>query len=319
MRNVERIRPPMKRFFKSMAVAAIGLLLGGSAICATLFSRSSWARTGTPAYSVEQVRLRTEDGVSLDGIVYRPAAKPHPTAFLLVHGFGSNFYGGFFPLFARAAAEQGYSSLALNMRDHGTGPKVYDFHDNEADVAAGLAFLRKLGHPKLVLLGQSIGTNRVLYYQAAMADPSIVATVLVSGPGNLFEWNVWQFGRQKAQATVDEALALQAAGREDQLMLVDLGPLGKALYTPRYLLSLRGPNARSDPYKNIQKVTNPILIVQGTADKLIESGIAGRLQRAATSSRKADLIYFDGADHAFQGHEVALAQHVLDWLEKAAP
>ncbi len=255
----------------------------------------------------------------LDGVLYQPAANPRPTAILLVHGFGSNFYSGYFPFFARAAAEQGYAALALNMRDHDTGPKVSDFVDTEADIAAGLTYLRKLGHSKLVLLGQSMGTNRVLYYQAATSDSTIAATVLVSGPGNLFEWNAWQFGRKNAQATVDEALTLQSAGHEQQFMLVDLGPLGKALYTARYLLSLRGPKARSDPYQNIQKLKNRILVVQGMADKLVEPRTADRLKRAATSSPTVDLISFEGADHSFKGQEAVLAQRILAWLKEAAP
>ena len=309
----------MGRALKPVRIFAAGLLLGGLAIWAALYVRSSSASAATAAFSVEQVALTTGDGALLDGILYRPTNKPRSSAILLVHGFGSNFYSGYFPSFAQAAAKQRYASLALNMRDHDTGPKVYDFIDNEADIAAGSAYLRKLGYPRLVLLGQSMGTNRVLYYQAATGDPSIAATVLVSGPGNLFEWNVWQFGRQKAQATVDQALAMQVAGQENQLMLIDLGPLGKALYTAGYLLSLRGPNAQSDPYRNIQKVRNPVLIVQGTADNLIEPNIAARLKRAATSSPRVDLIYVDGADHSFRKQEAVLAQRILAWLKEAAP
>src|SRR5262249_28696056 len=269
------------------------------------------------ASSLEQVRLSARDGTLLNGILYRPE-KPRPTAILLVHGFAGNFYNEYFPLLAQAAADQGYATLSLNMRDHDTGPKVSDFTDNEADIAAGTAYLRKLGLSRLALLGQSMGTNRVLYYQAATADPSIVATILVSGPGNLFEWNVWQFGRKKAQSIVDEALASETAGQGNQLRLVDLGPLGKALYTPRYLLSLRGPNARSDPYQNIAKLMNPILIVQGKADRLIEPGIGERLRQAATHSRRVDSIYLGGADHAFKNQEAVLAERILTWLKEVA-
>lgn len=308
----------MRRLFQSLRILAAALLLGTVAPVAALSASASSAAAGTEACSIEQVSVRTSDGIVLDGILYRPLAHPRPTAFLLVHGFGGNFYRGYFPVFARAAAERGYPSLALNMRDHDNTPKPFDFADNETDIAAGAAYLRGLGFSRLVLLGQSMGTNRVLYYVAATGDRSILATVLVSGPGNLFEWNVWQFGRQKAQATVNEALALQAAGKEQQFMVVDLGPLGKALYTARYLLSLRGPNARSDPYENLRKVKNPILIVQGTADRLIEPGIGERLRRAATSGQKVDLVYIEGADHSFRNQEVVLAMRILGWLEKLA-
>src|SRR5713226_637396 len=203
----------MRRLLKPFTTFAAGLLLLTVATGTNLSSRQSPAPAPTPACSVEQVTLPSVGGALLDGVFYRPVAKSRLSAILLVHGFGSNFYSAYFPLFGRTAAEHGYATLALNMRDHDTGPKVSDFADNQADIAAGLDCLRKLGYARFVLLGQSMGTNRVLYYQATTGDPTIAATLLVSGPGNLFEWNVWQLGRKKAQASVDEALALQPAGQ----------------------------------------------------------------------------------------------------------
>jgi predicted alpha/beta-fold hydrolase len=165
---MRRMRKPVTTFG--------GLLLLSGAIWTALSSGQSKAPAPASPFSIEQVALRTADGALLDGLLYRPAANPRPTAILLVHGFGSNFYSGYFPFLGRTAAEQGYAALALNMRDHDTGPKVSDFADNEADIAAGLDSLRKLGYARFVLLGQSMGTNRVLYYQATTGDPSIAAT-----------------------------------------------------------------------------------------------------------------------------------------------
>jgi len=162
-----------------------------------------------------------------------------------------------------------------------------------------------------------MGTNRVLYYQAGSGDPDIAATILASGPGDLFEWNVWQFGKEKAQAQVDEALKLRQAGHEEELMMVDIGPLGKALYTARYLLSMRGPDRRSNPYTNLAKVKNPILIVQGTADKLIAPDIGKRLQAAAGPT--AVLATIEGAEHGFENHESPLIERILGWLSTLAP
>jgi pimeloyl-ACP methyl ester carboxylesterase len=268
--------------------------------------------------SSELVGLHTTDGVRLQGIIFR-ASKPRPSALLLVHGYAGNFYEAYFPGLAAAAAHAGYDTLALNMRDHDTGPKKYSFADNQADIAAGVAYLHQLGHKRVVLLGQSMGTNRVLYYQATSGDPDIAATVLVSGPGDLFEWNVWQFGREKAQATVDEALQLQRAGREQELMLVDLGPIGKTLYSARYLLSMRGPARLSNPYQNLAKVKNPVLVVQGTADKLVQGDIGKRLQMAAPAGSATVLVSIDGAGHSFENYEAVLSDKVLGWLKAVAP
>ncbi|MFB3813986.1 MAG: alpha/beta hydrolase family protein [Terriglobales bacterium] len=286
-------------------------------ICLALLCALAAGAQGTQPAEVrlEQVALTTSDGTRLAGIVYHPAGKPRPVGLMLVHGFGGTFYGAYFPYLGRAAAQQGIVALALNMRDHDTGPKTSDFIHNANDIAAGVAHLHSLGIRKIVLLGQSMGTNRVLYYQAASGDASIAATVLVSGPGNLFQWNVWQFGENKAQETVNQALRMEGEGRGRELMLVDLGPLGKALYTPQYLLSLRGPKAKSDPYANIQKVKNPVLIVQGKADKLIEPEIAERLRKAAASNPKVDVQYVEAADHGFSEHQSVLADRVLDWIK----
>jgi pimeloyl-ACP methyl ester carboxylesterase len=266
--------------------------------------------------STKIVTLRTADGVRLQGAFFR-AEKPKAAALLLVHGYGGNFYESYFPQLAEVAVRAGYDTLALNMRDHDAGPKKSSFTGNRADIAAGAAYLRELGHKRLVLLGQSMGTNRVLYYQAASGDPDIAATILVSGPGDLFEWNVWQFGKEKAQATVDKALNLQRSGREDELMLVDLGPLGKALYTARYLLSMRGPDRVSNPYLNVAKVKNPILIVQGAADKLIAPDIGKRLQAAAGAA--ATLAIIEGAGHGFENHESSLSEKILGWMSTVVP
>ena len=276
------------------------------------------AMAQTPGVSLDQVALTTSDGVRLSGIVYRPAAASSPVGLMLVHGFGANFYESYFPYLGRAAAQHGMVVLALNMRDHDSGPKTSDFADNQSDIAAGVEHLHSLGASKIVLLGQSMGTNRVLYYQAASGDSSVAATVLVSGPGNLFQWNVWQFGQKKAQETVDEALRMQKEGHERDLMLVDLGPLGKALYSPLYLLSLRGPTAKSDPYQNIQKAKNPVLILQGKADKLIEPEIAERLHKAANNP-KVDVQYVEGANHGFSSQQPLLADRVLNWIKSVIP
>ena len=291
---------------------------------AALLLCAAWALAQAPpahvstsaACSTELVALRTTDGVRLQGIVFR-ASKPRPSALLLAHGYGGTFYGAYFAKLGEAAAHAGYDTLALNMRDHDAGPKKSSFTDNQADIATGAAYLRQLGHKRVVLLGQSMGTNRVLYYQAASGDPYIAATILVSGPGDLFEWNVWHFGKEKAQAQVDEALNLQRAGREEELMMVDLGPLGKALYTARYLLSMRGPDRRSNPYTNLAKVKNPILIMQGTADRLIASDICKRLQIAAGPN--AVLSSIEGAEHGFENYESPLIEKILDWLSTVAP
>jgi alpha-beta hydrolase superfamily lysophospholipase len=149
---------------------------------------------------------------------------------------------------------------------------------------------------------------------AETQDPRVRAVVLLVPPGNAFEWNVRRFGRDRAERTLQDALKLQAEGRGKELMMVDLGPLGKALYSADHLVSLRGPQTRSDPYRNIARVTTPILLVYAAADRLVERETGRRLKAAATRAPRVDLEEIEGADHQFSGHRAQLAAVVERWL-----
>jgi len=103
----------------------------GFLLHSTLLLWAAWALAQAPlsristggVCSSEVVTLRTDDGVRLQGIVFR-ASKPRASALLLVHGYAGNFYEAYFPELAAAAAHAGYDTLALNMRDHDAGAKM---------------------------------------------------------------------------------------------------------------------------------------------------------------------------------------------------
>lgn len=271
------------------------------------------------AVSTELIRLTTQDGVETTGLVYTPAGRAPRGGVALIHGYGTNFYSHADATghLSRGLAERGYLILAINMRDHDAGPKTTLFEENRWDVQAAVDELARRGTVPLALIGSSLGTNRVLYYLAETRDPRIRALVLVAGPGNAFEWNARRFGRKRATATLEEAQRLQAAGRGKELMLVDLGPLGKALYSADHLVSLRGPQTKSDPFRNIARVTAPVLLVYGTADRLVDLEVGRRLKATARRAARADLLEIEGADHQFSKHQPDLADAVAAWLGDA--
>ncbi len=207
-------------------------------------------------------------------------------------------------------------TIAVNMRDHDKGPKTTLFEENRWDIQAAVDELGRREIAPLILLGSSLGTNRVLFYVAETRDARIRAVALLAGPGNAFEWNVRQFGRERATQALKEAQRLQAAGRGKELMLVDLGPLGKALYSADHLVSLRGPETKSDPYRNIAQVRIPILLIYGTADRLVDLEIGQRLKDVAIQAPRVDLIKIAGANHTFSQHRDELASVVDRWLGK---
>ena len=286
-----------------------GLLVGP---LVGLLVTAAWAQP-LPV-STEFIRLTTTDGVQTAGLVYTPIGQVPRGGVVLVHGYGSNFYSFKTGRLSRTLAERGFVAIAVNMRDHDAGPKTTLFDENRWDEQAAVDELARRGVAPLAIVGESLGTNRVLFYVAETQDPRVRAVVLLAGPGNAFEWNVRVFGRERATRVLEEAQRLQAGGRGKELMLVDLGPLGKALYSADHLVSLRGPQTRSDPYRNVAQVTVPVLLVYGTADRLVDLEVGRRLKAAATRTPRADLVELAGADHSFTRHQVELVSIIDRWL-----
>ncbi|MBI4012442.1 MAG: alpha/beta fold hydrolase [Candidatus Rokubacteria bacterium] len=262
----------------------------------------------------ELVRLTTPDNRQNAGLLHAPLGRVPRGGVVLVHGYGSNFYSEPVASLARRLAERGFMTLATNVRDHDGGAKTSLFEENRWDEQAAIDELARRGVAPLALVGSSLGTNRVLFYVAETQDPRIGAVVLLGAVGNAFEWNVRQFGRARATQVLDEALRLQREGRGRELMLVDLGPLGKALYSADHLVSLRGPQTRSDPSRNIAQVTAPVLLVYAGADRLVDLETSRKLRSAATRSARADLVEIAGADHVFSRHQEDLVVAVEKWL-----
>lgn len=264
--------------------------------------------------TTDLVRLATADGRETTGLFYTRAAGAPRAGVAFVHGYGGNFYSGPHARLARALAERGFATLAVNLRSHDAGPKTALFEDERWDVQAAVDELARRGAAPLAIVGHSLGTNTVLYYVAETRDPRIRAVVLLAAVGNAFDWNVRRLGREPATRVLDEALRRQREGRGRELMLVDLGPLGKALYSADHLVSLRGPRTRSDPTRNIAQVAVPVLLVSAGEDRLVDPETTRALRAAATAAPRADLAELAGADHAFSGQSPALADAVERWL-----
>ena len=293
----------MMRFFKCFFLSCLLILIGpGQTIRAA------------GDIEINLVRLQTDDGVKLTGILRQPRMSKTKACVILIHGYSGNFYSGIMGFLPEALADRGFATLAINMRDHDRGPKHNRFEDNRYDIMAAVDKMAQLGYHPIFLYGHSMGTNRVLYYIAATQDDRIKGIILTGPPGNLFEWNISIFGPETAKSVLHQAQDLVAKGKGDQWMLINLGPLGKALYTANHVVSLRGPKTLSDPYKNIAHISRPILVVHGLADRLANPDVADRLRNSATPKANVTVVKIPGADHRFSHHQEKLVSVATRWL-----
>lgn len=283
-------------------------------ICFFILIGASQTPRAAENIDVDLVRLQTEDGVRLTGILRQPRMAKAKACVVLIHGYSGNFYSGIMGFLPEILADRGFATLALNMRDHDRGPKKNRFEENRYDIALAVDKMALLGYNSIFLYGHSMGTNRVLYYIGATQDPRIKGILLTGPPGNLFEWNISVFGPETANSVLRQAQDLVAKGKKDQWMLINLGPLGKALYTANHVVSLRGPKTVSDPYKNISSIFQPILVVHGLADRLANPDVADRLRKSATLKTNVTVVKIPGANHRFSNHREKLASVVTRWM-----
>ncbi len=264
--------------------------------------------------STELIKLKTSDGITLAGVVRQHQITANNVGVIMIHGYSGNFYSGIMGFLPEKLAGIGFVTLAVNMRDHDHNPKKNLFRENRLDIAAAVEVMARRGFHPLFLHGHSMGTNRVLYYLAETHDPRICGALLTGPPGNLFEWNVRMFGQEAAVRVLRQAQDLVAGGKGDQWMLINLGPLGKALYTANHLVSLRGPATVSDPFKNIARISKPILIVHGLLDRLADHTVADQLAKSASAAHRVQVIKISGAGHSFYNRQQNLADNLSRWM-----
>ncbi|MFO7970165.1 MAG: alpha/beta fold hydrolase [Desulfobacterales bacterium] len=291
------------RFLKSFVLAVLFVL--------TFLNPSVWA---DKTVRIQMLRLQTADGITLTGVLRQPRTVRNNAGVVMVHGYSGNFYSGIMAFLPERLSDSGFTTLALNMRDHDRGPKKNRFEENRYDIAVAVDEMARLGYAPIFLFGHSMGTNRVLYYVATTGDSRVKGILLTAPPGNLFEWNISIFGLEAASQVLAQAQDLVAKGKGGEWMLINLGPLGKALYTANHVVSLRGPKTISDPYKNISQIFKPILIVHGLADRLANPDVTDRLLKSAAPEIQVTVVKIPGANHGFSAHQQDLVTAVNKWL-----
>lgn len=261
---------------------------------------------------IELITVITEDKRLLSGALF---GEPDPEKpwLIFIHGYGGDFYSGINAFLPGEMAKRGVVSLSVNTRDHGKGPKTSIFEDCIKDIDAMIHFALEKGAKDIFLVGESMGTNKVMLFASRKTYPEIKGLILIASPGNLFEWNVRVFGREKVLSDLNHAKEL-IKQKKEELIVVDLGPLGKNLYSPQHLVSLRDPDSQSDPFKNIEKISLPMLFIHGSKDRLVDPEVSRMLSSKRTKFSELSII--EGADHEFRGYEDELCQHIERWIKK---
>ena len=239
----------------------------------------------------ELVRVRTSDGLILDGAYHAPPAGIAPSlsvdAFLLIHGTGSNFYaGGVLETFAVQAMNSGVRVLRVNTRGHDgvcsipnergsvKGGATYEtVADCRYDVAAWIEYLVARGHSRIVLVGHSMGGVKAIYSQAHDLHAAVRAIVGISPPrfshANFMSHPLGAKFREDFQTATD----LVVRGQPDALFPARQ-PL-PFLATAAGYIEKYGPADRYDIVQHLPHIPCPALILLGSESVATSPAFSG--------------------------------------------
>jgi pimeloyl-ACP methyl ester carboxylesterase len=279
---------------------------------------------------VSLVRVRTRDGVWLDGAITEPTRRRH-AALIWVHGLGSAFASGQ-PLMRALSARlnaAGLAYLKFNNRGHDTvarggrrlaGAAFERFGESVEDLRAMIALARRAGYGKVILAGHSTGANKVIHYVARVRDRRVSGVILL-GPVSDIAGEMKRIGRRELRRRV--AVAARIARRDPDALV----PRAFGFWSARRYISLYRPAEAEDvfPYYRpdarwvaLRRVRAPLAVVLGSRDDYLDrrpAEVMEAFERNATRARSFTGIVIPGAGHGFQRHEETLAGSIVRWLQ----
>lgn len=282
--------------------------------------------------NVDLIRVKTSDGVLLDGSLQRPevpASGTENVAWLLVHGTGGNFYSsGVLAVFAEQFVRVGSAVARINTRGHDIistlaggrmplsgGAAFESIADCVHDLRAWIDELVRRDFQRVVLVGHSLGGVKAIYSQAKDPHPNVLAVIGVSPPR--FCHVEWQSSPRAAafRDHFQSASELVASGRGDELMPVRQ-PLPMWL-TAAGFLAKYGPHDDYDFIPLLPRLTRPTLLIVGSES--VESSpafesVPDAVRKLQTSHRHLHLQWVPGANTSDSRHLDVPSRLAGEWF-----
>jgi len=271
----------------------------------------------------ELVGVKTEDGVPLFGLHYRPKVNSNTVVIHVPGGPGAFASSQDMAPLAAALNRNGFHFLSFNLRTAGANGMFYAKSDDyPLDVAALVGYAKSHGLTNIILLGHSLSSARVFYYLSKGNEPAVKAVIVSSGIASPYleaqmRWN----DAEKAQ--YEEFLAKRReevkAGRGKELSAYPWGgPKRVFEFSAATWVDVFGnlQESNSSTVKFGKDITVPVLVVHGTQDPTSVPKNAEEILASLVNAPKKELAWVEGGNHLFIGTADKYAQIVSAWVTK---
>ena len=256
----------------------------------------------------------------LDGFLAHKA-KRSKTLLVFVHGMGGNFFRSpFKKAFLEQGLKNGMDVISFNNRGALDAVAHERFKDCLADIDAVLAYGRKRGYKKFILVGHSTGCQKITYYQAVRKAKDVSAAVLAA-PADDYALARKQLGRS-FNSWVKKAQEMEKEGRGNELL-----PPKCNGFSARRFLDVSIPSRLEasvfdyeGPLKHFRALTLPVLAMFGSEEEFVVMPVdeMGAILKAKTRATPFRYVTIEGGDHSFRGCEAETVRLTMRWIKKHA-
>lgn len=293
---------------------------------------------------IDILYIRTEDRLRLQGVYYEPEEKH--TCVLFIHGMSGNFIENYFGhivgkhLSSKGLAfiyahNRGYNHIndiaTQEVKDDGgyktvrNGASFERFKECIYDIDGWIKKCEELGYKNIILVGHSLGCNKVIYYLNKKIPKSIKGLILASPPDmvGLVKKPDYQSNYEEL---LKEAKKNLKNGKPQKILstkiwdwyylssqtFLDLFEEGSAADN---LPVLRNP----DKFPQLAKIDIPILGIMGEHDDIAIKTLKEDLDLIASKATNCPFFskqFIKGGNHNYERQEELFAKVIYDWVQK---
>jgi pimeloyl-ACP methyl ester carboxylesterase len=277
------------------------------------------------------VSVKTEDGLKLHGIVADTDLKKRIVIF--IHGTSSSFYlETFTKHFFEELPKNNIAFLSTDNRGafvldayQNSGSAVEHFEDCIKDIDAWIKFALDRGYSEIVLVGHSLGTEKIVYYTNKGNYIDKVKAVILLGPADSFGFH-YQELKDKLPALEIEAKELVKAGKGQQFLTIvwnsHAGVMPQNAESYLNLYSKGSELSKTFPFRNggkleyYKNIKVPVLSIIGDQHEYTVITSKEAIDLLKSENVNAEVVQFTNCSHDFIGKEEELTNKVIKFLSK---
>lgn len=222
-------------------------------------------------------------------------------------------------LMADSLSDLGYASLRYDKRILAKDTNArkleseFRFDDLVEDALFGAQWLKENGHKKIVIVGHSQGS--MVGILAAQKDKDIVGLISIAGSGIPADSIIIKQFRNGGTNDLADDLSNKLDSLKDGYTIENFNPALQSILRPSVQGFLRSYIVLN-PADEIAKISQPVLIINGTTDLQVDPSHADLLDQSAKDSKK---IIIKGMNHVLKDAPAEQGPNILTYYNPSLP